>query len=57
VTDDVETGQIFDGPRRNLVEEVFAITVNGYYTKRGWVERVLQRLKEQIILFRDQAEP
>jgi RNA-directed DNA polymerase len=55
-----EVDWYFDGIRRKTAEGEFeavnyhrfaddiAITVSGHHTKRGWVERALQRLHEQI---------
>ena len=55
-----EVDWCFDGIRRKTLEGEYeavnyhrfaddiAITVSGHYTKRGWVERALQRLHEQI---------
>jgi RNA-directed DNA polymerase len=55
-----EVDWYFDGIRRKTAEGEYeavnyhrfaddiAITVSGHYTKRGWAERALQRLHEQI---------
>lgn len=55
-----EVDWYFDGIRRKTAEGEYeavnyhrfaddiAITVSGHHTKRGWVERALQRLQEQI---------
>jgi len=57
-----EVDWYFDGIRRKTAEggyeavnyhrfaDDIVITVSGHYTKRGWAERALQRLREQIEL-------
>ena len=48
----VESGlcsQLLDAVNYHWFADEFVITVSGHHTKRGWAQRALQRLEEQLI--------